>query len=105
VVRAGQVAEVDGYDNLILLCRKDHKRLDDQVEHFTAERLAAIKVGHEAWVQTHDDGMGLPGCIPSLPGSAAAFAGISSEALICAAVIMALALVAMAAIIHHALTA
>ena len=29
--RAGQVVNVDSYDNLILLCSKDHKRVDDQV--------------------------------------------------------------------------
>jgi hypothetical protein len=53
--RAGQVAEVDSYDNLILLCSKDHKRVDDQPEFFTVAVLMAIKRGHEAWVRTHGE--------------------------------------------------
>jgi hypothetical protein len=38
---------VDGYDNLILLCRKHHKQVDDQRSHFTVERLKQIKREHE----------------------------------------------------------
>jgi hypothetical protein len=51
--RARQVAEADSYDNLILLCSKDHKRVDDQPAFFTVELLTAVKQGHEAWVRTH----------------------------------------------------
>ena len=40
----------DHYDNLVLLCRVDHKWVDDQPAYFSAERLAAVKLAHEAWV-------------------------------------------------------
>lgn len=43
---------VDSENNLILLCRVDHKRVDDQQNYFTAERLHAIKLAHESWVHT-----------------------------------------------------
>ncbi|MDQ6768664.1 MAG: hypothetical protein M3Z54_01595 [Gemmatimonadota bacterium] len=43
---------VDAEGNLILLCRVDHKRVDDQPNYFTAERLRAIKLAHESWVHT-----------------------------------------------------
>ncbi|WAX55103.1 HNH endonuclease [Jatrophihabitans cynanchi] len=39
----------DSYDNLILLCKVDHKRVDDQPQEYTAERLRAIKAEHERW--------------------------------------------------------
>jgi len=45
--RAAEIADVDGYDNLILLCRKHHKQVDDQRSHFTVERLKKIKREHE----------------------------------------------------------
>lgn len=45
--RAAEIADVDGYDNLILLCRKHHKQVDDQRSHFTVERLKQIKCEHE----------------------------------------------------------
>jgi 5-methylcytosine-specific restriction endonuclease McrA len=48
--RAGNVPDVDSYANLILLCRKDHKRVDDQVGKYTVERLKEIKRQHEEWV-------------------------------------------------------
>jgi hypothetical protein len=50
--RAGQVADVDAYDNLILLCSKDHKRVDDQVAHYTVPRLRQIKRAHEQWIRS-----------------------------------------------------
>jgi hypothetical protein len=52
--RGGEVAKdkVDECSNLILLCKVDHKRVDDQPKYFTAERLQAIKTAHEAWVHT-----------------------------------------------------
>jgi hypothetical protein len=49
--RAGEVADVDGYGNLILLCSKCHKRIDDQVGHFTVQRLRVIKNKHEEWIR------------------------------------------------------
>lgn len=45
--RAARIADVDGYDNLILLCRKHHKQVDDERSHFTVERLKEIKREHE----------------------------------------------------------
>ncbi|WP_159033033.1 HNH endonuclease [Streptomyces fodineus] len=55
--RAGGLAEelIDGYANLILLCSKDHKRVDDQPEYFTVERLRQIKADHETWVRSLAD--------------------------------------------------
>lgn len=46
--RAAEITDPDCYDNLILLCRKHHKQVDDQPEHFTVERLKKIKSEHEA---------------------------------------------------------
>jgi hypothetical protein len=45
--RAGTIEDQDGYRNLILLCRKHHKQVDDQPVHFTVERLHQIKRDHE----------------------------------------------------------
>ncbi|MFZ0121074.1 MAG: hypothetical protein WAN20_09270 [Pseudonocardiaceae bacterium] len=42
--------QVDSYDNLILLCRYDHKKVDDQWRHYTRTRLLQVKAAHEAWV-------------------------------------------------------
>jgi tetratricopeptide (TPR) repeat protein len=44
-------AYVDRYENLILLCRVDHKKVDDQPRHYTTERLRQVKAKHEAWVK------------------------------------------------------
>ena len=49
--RAGTpVGDPDAEDNLILLCRVDHKRVDDQPGYFTADRLRTLKLAHETWV-------------------------------------------------------
>lgn len=50
--RYGECApdKVDDYDNLVLLCREDHKRVDDQPGEFTSEKLRRIKSAHEKWV-------------------------------------------------------
>jgi hypothetical protein len=45
--RASEIAEPDGYENLILLCRKHHKQVDDQRSHFTIELLRKLKSEHE----------------------------------------------------------
>src|SRR5260370_35219462 len=45
--RAADIADIDGYANLILLCRTHHKQVDDQCSYFTVERLKAIKREHE----------------------------------------------------------
>jgi hypothetical protein len=48
--RAGNVPDVHAYANLILLCRKHHKQIDDQVGYYTVERLTEIKRQHDEWV-------------------------------------------------------
>lgn len=48
--RSGALADSDSYNNLILLCRKHHKQVDDQVGHYTIERLKEFKRKHEKWV-------------------------------------------------------
>src|SRR5580658_10128565 len=45
--RADEIADPDGYENLILLCRKHHKQVDDQRSHFTVGLLRRIKSEHE----------------------------------------------------------
>jgi hypothetical protein len=44
--------DYDGYDNLILLCANDHKRVDELTDIYTVERLRLFKVIHESWVKT-----------------------------------------------------
>jgi len=41
------------YANLILLCNVHHKQVDDQVNHFTVQRLTSIKAEHELWVRSN----------------------------------------------------
>ena len=43
--------ERDKYHNLVLLCRKHHKIVDDQNIFYTVEKLKEIKHQHEKWVQ------------------------------------------------------
>lgn len=60
--RAGGLAqaEVDGYNNMILLCRVHHKVVDDQPLEYTRDELHKIKAEHEAWVTEQlDDQAGL----------------------------------------------
>jgi hypothetical protein len=42
--------ELDSYENLVLLCRTDHKMVDDQAATFTTEILRQMKTTHEVWV-------------------------------------------------------
>lgn len=42
---------VDDIDNLVLLCRVDHKRIDDQVEEFPCHCLREMRTRHEQWVK------------------------------------------------------
>jgi hypothetical protein len=51
--RAGlqQESKLDSYENLILLCKVDHKTVDDQPNEYTIERLHTIKSHHEGWVR------------------------------------------------------
>lgn len=51
----------DSYENHILLCKVDHKLVDDQPGEYTEERLLGIKKAHEQWVAERLDG---PGVIP-----------------------------------------
>jgi hypothetical protein len=53
--RAGSATDPDSYDNLILLCRKDHKRIDDQTGYYTVARLKEIKRRHEQWMRSLDN--------------------------------------------------
>jgi len=41
---------VNGVENLLVLCHNDHKVVDDQPEHYTAEKLRGLKCAHEKWV-------------------------------------------------------
>ncbi|MEU6409397.1 HNH endonuclease signature motif containing protein [Microbispora sp. NPDC046933] len=52
--RSGGLAEhlVDSHENLILLCSEHHKQIDDQVNHFTVERLREIKKSHKGWISS-----------------------------------------------------
>lgn len=43
--------KLDGYDNLILLCKVHHKMVDDQPSTYTVELLRKIKKNHEDWVK------------------------------------------------------
>lgn len=59
---------IDGYDNLILLCRVHHKVVDDQPNHYTAARLREIKDDHEKWVSDRLDDANVPGIDDGLTG-------------------------------------
>lgn len=43
---------LDDYNNLLLLCANDHKRVDELTEVYTVETLLLIKAMHETWVKT-----------------------------------------------------
>lgn len=44
--------ERDSYSNLILVCKRDHKQIDDQPHSFTVERLRQVKAAHEVETQS-----------------------------------------------------
>lgn len=44
--------DFDHYDNLILLCANDHKRIDELTDIYTDEKLRLIKTLHESWVKS-----------------------------------------------------
>jgi len=101
--RAGDVAEVDSYGNLILLCSVDHKRIDDQVQLYTPEILKAIKAAHETWVQTQGQvyvagvPLGAPAAVAPPPAlSVALNIQMSDEALFFCALLLTLGLVVLA---------
>jgi len=43
--------DFDGYDNRILLCRVDHRLIDEQPHEYTVEKLRELKSRHEQWVR------------------------------------------------------
>jgi hypothetical protein len=45
--------ERDKYSNLILLCQKDHKIIDDHEDVYPVEKLLEIKQQHLDWVKAH----------------------------------------------------
>ncbi|MBC3194055.1 HNH endonuclease [Pseudonocardia sp. C8] len=51
---------VDSYDNLILLCRVDHKKVDDQSASYTSAVLRQMKSDHELWVDRSLQGLDDP---------------------------------------------
>lgn len=68
--RAGSVKDVDSYANLILLCRKHHKQVDDQVGYYTVERLKEIKRQHEEWIASLGEQDNDPGPVRLIPDPA-----------------------------------
>jgi len=50
-LRVGAEIDLDGYDNLILLCKTHHRLVDEQTERFSVRRLQEIKAAHERWVR------------------------------------------------------
>lgn len=59
--RSSRLADelIDSHSNLILLCSRHHKAIDDQPNHFTVDRLRKIKVEHAAWAAALGNGGGL----------------------------------------------
>jgi hypothetical protein len=43
--------QIDGYDNLILLCKTHHKQIDDQPLTHAPDHLRKVKHDHEQWVE------------------------------------------------------
>lgn len=43
--------DLDGYDNLLLLCSVHHTMIDKQPNTYTVEALRKLKAHHEKWVQ------------------------------------------------------
>lgn len=51
--RAGiPLDDLDGYENLVLLCPNDHRLIDTLVADYPRDRVLAIKRAHEDWVRT-----------------------------------------------------
>ena len=49
------VEKENDFSNLILLCKVDHKMVDDQVNEYSASKLIKIKKDHEKWVSKQLD--------------------------------------------------
>lgn len=54
-------AEIDGYDNLVLLCLADHKVIDDNPEEYPVAQLRQIKQSHVQRMQADET-------LPIVPG-------------------------------------
>lgn len=46
------IGKRDEYENLILLCKNCHAKIDGQKKKFTVDAIKKIKADHEAWVRT-----------------------------------------------------
>ena len=46
---SGPRENIDGYQNLILLCLSDHRRIDEQPDFYTVDHLLKAKADHEKW--------------------------------------------------------
>ena len=44
--------DFDSFENLLLLCANDHKKIDEFTDIYTVEKLKSIKKLHENWVKT-----------------------------------------------------
>lgn len=57
---------LDGYENLILLCHEHHELIDQQIHTYSVEKLLQFKSDHEQWVrarlskQQEIEGLSLP---------------------------------------------
>jgi len=47
------IEQIDKYDNLILLCKIHHKKIDSDVKSFPADKVRAVKKNHEQWVTSN----------------------------------------------------
>ncbi len=43
--------DFDGYNNMLLLCANDHKKIDELTNFYTVEKLILLKLNHEIWVK------------------------------------------------------
>lgn len=66
--RSGDRSAIDAYFNFILLCAKDHKRIDDQPDFFTLEKVKSMKLDHEKWAREKFKGLPAPEPIRVLRG-------------------------------------
>jgi len=44
--------DYDSYENMVLLCATDHKRIDELTDIYTVEKLKQMKAIHEDWVKS-----------------------------------------------------
>lgn len=50
--QGGTILGRDEYDNLVLLCKNCHAKIDGQKTKFTVSKIQSIKAAHEAWVRS-----------------------------------------------------